>query len=1178
MADDLKVAIKVTLDGQQAIGETNAVATALDKVGDNAETAAPSIDRMVDAATPFGKVALGFNEVAEAFGRLGGYVGDAAALADKFAGLTSRLKLAVGEGAAFADAFEQVRAIANSTGSDIDATAALFGKLTQATKDLGVSQGDVARMTETINQAFIVSGASAVEWSNAIRQLAQGLSAGALRGDEFNSVMEQAPRLSQALADSLGVSTGELRALAAEGKLTAEVISTALAGQADAIAADFERMSRTIGQAMQAAQNEFLIFVGELDKAQGVSAGVAGAIDGLAKHIDSLGQVALSVGAVAFAGMAAKIAAAFAESALEVRKSIVDMQAKRAADLQAAQAAEVYAAAEKSSAVATMDAARARQAAAQAALIEAQATLKAAADVGLYGNQRAAAERAVTSARVQLTEATVALTAAERANMLATGQLTAAKTAATVQAGLLGTAMRALSLPVNIMLAVAGFEALTAAGKWLGESIAKLVHGPLPDTDNELKKVNAAAQGTAGSLDAVTTAAGATAAAVGAIGQAASGATNKLVEGFNAALADAKVKGEGAQVALEKMVKAASFDTPAGIKELALALEDAGVKAAVSGQAIDKELRERIAKLTAEELARFGVTAQAAFESVGAGAQASGRIVDATLAESFRRLGVDTERMAAGVGKDFSDLSIIFNGVAESAKSTGPQLVAAFEGLLDKAKTKEEFAQLETVFQSLKQSGKLSADEIAQAFSAMTAKVADAGNQMNSALGDALDRLKIKSVDQTRAIAASVALDFGKIADASRSGAVSVDQLGSAFEQYARAALAANNGVVSATLKAQAAATGMTETLGKLADANNTAEKAAHENTLAIEQQGKIAELGINADIRAADAKIRGAEAALQKARASGDEAAASEALNALADAEIEKADAVARQKQVVADAALAKVAALRQEAEADGLVTQAEALAIAQAQDYANSTYYEAQAATQAADAIRDKAAALRDEAAAKEEANRWPADRIARNSEGEIVQQQGPALAEVDTEQLQRAADGLSANFFGTPLVIDPAAAQAELDRRDEALRKTREEREERRAMQAEQSAAETQRQLQAQQALREEQTQRRANAGTTAAGTTAGSSGFGGTQASASPQSAGFGGAPSAASIAQAVLAAQSAVGFGRTAAATQNIRIDLRTPEGGRAEFYAAERTDAEALIRALERAGEVTRRS
>lgn len=1239
---------------------------------------------MIDGMAPASKVALGMNEIAEAFGRLGGFAGDAAKLADEYAGLTGRLKLAVGEGEAFTRALDQVRQIAGATGADIGATATLFGQLTTATKELGLSQSQVATLTESINKSFVVSGASAAETAGAVRQLAQGLASGVLRGNEFNSVMENSPRLAKALSDGLHVTTGALREMAEEGKLTAEVITKALAGQADAIAADFAKMPRTIGQSMQAAKNEFLLFVGELDKAKGVSAGVVSAIDGLTKHIDELGKVALSVGAVAFAGMATKIAAAFAASGMAVRQSIVDMQAKRAADLSAAQAGIVHAEAEKKVTFDTLEAARASQAAAQATLLESQARLRAASEAAVYGMQRAAAERGVTAARAELTAATAALTAAERVNMVSTGQLVDAKKAATVQSGLLATAMKALPLPANIMLAVAGFEALTAAGKWLGESLAKM-SGDMKAVDAAGEKfrhgmklqamdAEAVAHGLSNYKEVVIATAGEIArmtpiekaayeqriakameyqhAAIKAaeaseaigrktvhssqeaskalqdlkaglaafqdstrvftsIGAAIDDATKKLLTGFNAALHDAEVKGEGAHVAIAKLIKAADFTTPTGIAALANALADVEKRGIATGQVLDKELSQRIAKLSTEDLAALGISSQTAFAAMGVDAGNAARVIDGVLAESFKRLGVDVRKMKDGVGKDFSDLEIVFNHVAESGKASGRELVAAFSGLVKKAQTAEEFRHLETVFEELKRSGKLSADEIARAYGDMAAKIAAAGSLIDSSLGDALTRLGIKSVDQMQRAAASIEADFDKIAAAAKRGEVSVDQAGVAFEKYAKTAIEANNGVVSAQLKADAAAAGMTDRLAKLADANTQAAGETDKLSERIDKQAKITELGMNADVRAADAKVRTAKAALDKAKATGDEAAATEANNALMAAEIERADAVVRQKNAVAQAARAKADALRKEAEADGMVTDAERLAIAQADDYANSTYHEAQAAGEAAGAARDKAAALREaaaaaqlakaqaddytssthqetqaagaaasairdkaaalneeaaaaaKAAAAENARRWPKDGMARNTNGDIISEQGGTEYSQKSNQeigLLTAAwergDRVFNNAAGKYEHITQEAydgAQKELAARDAESKQRREQR------------AQAQKDLLAK--LEEEHTIPQTATARTGAGTSGGTAAMGasaGASAGTSAgTSAGFGGTQ-----------ATGQNGFGDSTfsgAPAQTVRIELKSPSGVRSQVYA-DRRQTEGLIAALRDAG------
>ncbi|WP_183085770.1 tape measure protein [Paracidovorax citrulli] len=146
---------------------------------------------------------------------------DLAATADQVNNLQGRIKLVTGENENFAKSWQGVTEVALRTHSALEETGVLFTRLTQAGKDAGLNTAAATKqslaLTETINQAIQLSGASAQASSAAITQLVQGLQGGALRGDEFNSVMEQSPRLARALADGLGVTTGELRKMAEAG-------------------------------------------------------------------------------------------------------------------------------------------------------------------------------------------------------------------------------------------------------------------------------------------------------------------------------------------------------------------------------------------------------------------------------------------------------------------------------------------------------------------------------------------------------------------------------------------------------------------------------------------------------------------------------------------------------------------------------------------------------------------------------------------------------------------------------------------------------------------------------------------------------------------------------------------------------------------------------------------------
>ena len=117
------------------------------------------------------------------------------------------------------------------------------------------STAEVVAFAELVQKQMTIAGASTSEAANAMLQLSQGLGSGVLRGDELNSIFEQAPNLIRNIADYLGVSIGEIREMASEGELTADVVKAAIFAATDEINANFEAMPMTWGQIWQSMQN-----------------------------------------------------------------------------------------------------------------------------------------------------------------------------------------------------------------------------------------------------------------------------------------------------------------------------------------------------------------------------------------------------------------------------------------------------------------------------------------------------------------------------------------------------------------------------------------------------------------------------------------------------------------------------------------------------------------------------------------------------------------------------------------------------------------------------------------------------------------------------------------------------------------------------------------------------------
>ena len=177
--------------------------------------------------------------------------------------------------------------IAQRTLAPLAETADLYARLDRSSKSLGLSQNDLAGITQTINQTLAISGASATASAAALTQLGQAYASGVLRGEEFNSVSEQTPRLTQAIAEGLGVEIGALRELAKEGKLTADVVTKALQSQADVISNEFANITIKPTQAFTVLENSAIRLVGELNGLSGQTGVFAGQLIGLADIIDS---------------------------------------------------------------------------------------------------------------------------------------------------------------------------------------------------------------------------------------------------------------------------------------------------------------------------------------------------------------------------------------------------------------------------------------------------------------------------------------------------------------------------------------------------------------------------------------------------------------------------------------------------------------------------------------------------------------------------------------------------------------------------------------------------------------------------------------------------------------------------------------------------------------------------
>lgn len=182
-------------------------------------------------------------------------------LSDQFSNTNARLNNAMinfDDGGSLTDLEKKVMASAQRSRTSYMDAASSIAKLGLNARDAFGSMDEVIAFQELINKQFVIGGASVQEQQAAMIQLTQAMASGVLRGEELNSIFEQAPGIIQSIADYLGVSIGEIRAMAAEGQITADVVKNAMFAAADDIETKFSNMPKTWAQIWVGMQNKAL--------------------------------------------------------------------------------------------------------------------------------------------------------------------------------------------------------------------------------------------------------------------------------------------------------------------------------------------------------------------------------------------------------------------------------------------------------------------------------------------------------------------------------------------------------------------------------------------------------------------------------------------------------------------------------------------------------------------------------------------------------------------------------------------------------------------------------------------------------------------------------------------------------------------------------------------------------
>lgn len=827
----------------------------------------------------------------------GGLAKSLAETADGVKNLEARIKLATGEGANFQRGWAGVTKVALETNSALDETGTLFVRLAKASEEGGMkaeqAQQRAINLTRTINQSIQLSGSSSEASQAAITQLIQGLQSGVLRGEEFNSVMEQAPRLAQALANGLGVTTGELRKMAEQGVLTSATVMKALEGQSAKVAEEFNKLPPTVGRALQNLSTQWSLYVGEADKGLISSANAAKVIDALAKNLDTVVTTLTTAGKLWAAMQIARLASDFAGWATNTLTATKAIEANTAATVTNTTAQRSNAAAQTANAAAQA----ASTAATSANTAARSANAKAWGDIAVFAN---------------------AATAAQSASTVAMGSATAVVASKTTALGLLGQGIgavtRLLGGPVGLIVTGVMFReeigkgiatvrdwafSFTEAGARMkaaeqalkeqemaqkrqaeaareAAEAQRLLNERMAEARNRAADLSKEAVGLIAKFDKMRTDGDSAAEAIGKIGKdfdlttvpgirTASAVLDKLVADakisageFNAAWAQALDGKDLAQ--FEVMARAAFKQAGQEAEQLSLKIKDAIAKGA-SQEVIDG-LQQRLA----------GALAVAGRET-----ERVGTLMDQVLRAAVKRTGLDFDnlqgKISAAARTAINDLDSVIAGL-DRLKAQGINTAQVLNASISKAiDTADGQKSIDEVKVRIEQLRKVLGDKVTDGLLEQAAEKAKLLKQSTEdamggiqSLEEAMRKLGVTSDQAFKDTAAKSKTAFDEMVS---SGKASAREMSDGFKRAAEDAIAANNGIAPSWVKAQASARGYKVEVDAAGKSTLESMKAAEKATNAVGDAARGAAGGYDQMAQSAEAA---AEAAAKAAERQADE------------------------------------------------------------------------------------------------------------------------------------------------------------------------------------------------------------------------------------------------------------------------------------------------------------------
>lgn len=320
----------IVIDAKNAERNARNLSNELDSIERKGDFATKAMDSLSVATRQLAGYMAGLVTVSAAISKM-----------DVYTGINNKLKLVTNSQEELNKAMDDTFAIAQRSASAWSAVNDVYSKYMSNAKTLNLTQEQTAKLTEITSKAVAISGSNAESASAALFQYGQALDGGVLRAEEFNSLVDGAGGLLNAMAKGLGVTRGELRQMMLDGKLTGEVITKALLKAGDSVDELYGKTDKTVSQSLEMLSNAITKFVGEAGKGSGTAQVLSGSIQTLAGNLDVLTSAMMVGGAYwlgtyipAIYASGVAVAAKTKELAAQTVTQYAAIQAERAAAAQ----------------------------------------------------------------------------------------------------------------------------------------------------------------------------------------------------------------------------------------------------------------------------------------------------------------------------------------------------------------------------------------------------------------------------------------------------------------------------------------------------------------------------------------------------------------------------------------------------------------------------------------------------------------------------------------------------------------------------------------------------------------------------------------------------------------------------------------------------------------------------